>query len=458
MELIHLDDTIFHQNTTSGIIAQRRGTLNHLWEIIRYAHANMHSGIKPELDQDTSHALKFKGTGSRIFVDLKIQSVGLHNLHISEYPLCQEKDIQQTLAACAPEANTTFEGVAEGMNHAYDKYFELKEQGAALFHPWFIQEEYRIEEKIPVIWTEEEKQLAIMARKDYSIELDDAQVRFRRAMKSKLRDLFPALMAEDDRTCFISSGNPFFDNRKMEVLYREARAYPGNREVADYDAWDQWEEPQKGHLYAAGADVAEGLDMGGDPEVGGRDWSVLAITCVTCKRQAFRYRARVGMDAFYRVCDQWGREYNQALLAVERNNHGHTVLQGYKENCSYPNLYSEMVMGKKEAKVGWETNSVTKAIMLDQFKQLIEGKFEDDEENFEPEITIYDLKFLQEAFTFKNKGGKLSSDAGRHDDLIVAWAISAQMYLKLRSQITLKNNISDQIMVANPTEASKLGY
>ena len=442
--IIYLDETAFHKNVTSGIIAQQRNSLNHIWEIVRFAHESMPTSVRPELKQDTAHTLAFKHLSSKILVDLKILSTGLHNLHISEYPLCAEDDIRQTIAACPPTANITFEGVGEGMNHAYDKYFEMKAQGLAMFHPWFIQEEYRLPTSAATITrTLEEQKVTKLARLEYGVMLDDGQILFRRQQVADLKELFPVLMAEDDRSCFLTSGNPFFSLKKMEVIARDLKIQLGEKPARTGDGWETWEEPTPGHQYAAGADVAEGLDVGGDPMIGGRDFSVLGILCVTCRRQAFRYRARIGVDAFYRTCDRWGRAYNQALLGVELNNHGHAVILGLREACRYPNLYKEdeptsafikSNRVKKDVRYGWVTSGGTKATTLEQFRQAVEGKFEEDEHHFTPEIEVRDLVFLQEAFTFKNLGGILSSDAGRHDDTVMAWAIAYQMYLRVKGR------------------------
>lgn len=462
--IIELDDTVFHRNTNSGIIAQQRSSLNHIWEIVRFAHAGMSSSIRPSLLQDSARVLSFKGLNSKIFVDLKVLSTNLNNLHISEYPLCNEKVIEQTIAACPPKANITIEGVAEGMNHAYNKYQEMKGQGLTLFHPWFLQPEYRLPTLgFKVKRTAEELELNKLAELEYGITLDDEQIMYRRQAKVDFKELFPALMSEDDRSCFLSSGNPFFSAPKMDALLRELKLHKVDNLAEVGDAWEMWERPVKGHRYAAGADVAEGLDAGGDQLLGGRDYSVLGIICVTCKQQAFRYRARVGVDKFYRDCNQWGLEYGQALLGVELNNHGHAVVMGLRE-LRYPSLYCEGAdetallrsrRVKKEVTYGWLTNAGNKAAMLEQFRQAIEGKFEDDAVNFVPEITVLDEEFLREAFTFRNKGGKLGSDAGHHDDTIMAWAIAYQMYLRVRANSAV---ISDPASwkVGDELEASKL--
>lgn len=462
--LYYLDDTIFTANTISGIVAQKNDTLGHLWDIVRFAHQSMPDMVRPPLMKDNTRTLAFPN-GSKIFVSLKVQSTTLHNLHVSEYPLCDPDEIEQTLAAVPKDANITLEGVADGPNHAKEKWFASGDGWTRLFHPWYIQEEYRDKEPVPETeWTQDEKKLAAKCAKE-GVALDGRQVAFRRRIHRELKRLSMQEFAEDPLTCFLSSGYPYFDLLKIHDIEVKAFGTVG-REGPFHDrngreCWETeaWEEPQPGHRYAAGADVAEGaLNDKGDP-----DYSVLTIICVTCRQTAFRYRARIGVDAFYRVCDRYGREYNNALLAVERNNHGHAVLLGLRETSKYPKLYCQepiqraVTVGKPpvnaELTYGWDTTVVTKPLMLDQLKQLVEGKSEEDVDHYSPELAVHDTEFLHEAFSFMGDKGKLKAGPGRHDDVVMSLAIAAQMYLRLRA-----SSVFDpaQIHVGNQSESQRL--
>lgn len=402
---------------------------------MRLAYDTMPEAVKPKSEEDNVRTLSFKESRSKIFVSLKVESTALHNLHISEYPLCEETAIGKTIAACPPHANISFEGVAEGLNHAETRYRQMKDEARAIFHPWFLQEEYRLSSTgIPVIRTKEELEMCSRALRDYAILVDDEQILFRRKAKQDLKQLFDQEMAEDDIKCFLTTGNPFFNNMKIKKLMHMADQHINvNTEFELSTEHTCWERPDPNCVYVAGADVAEGVEG---------DYSVLTILNVTHRRQAFRYHGRIGVDAFYRICDKWSRAYNNALLAVESNNHGHAVLLGLREDCRYPNLYRRNSpyaasifskdLGKKQDKYGWETTSITKTLMLDQIKQAIEGQFEADENNFEPEFLVLDKMFLDEALHTVNREGKIGASAGKHDDIVMAWAIAFQMYLICR--------------------------
>ena len=175
------------------------------------------------------------------------------------------------------------------------------------------------------------------------------------------------------------------------------------------------------------------------------DYSAFKIRCLTCRQEAMAYRAHVRIDTYYKILDEWGRKYNNALIGVERNNHGHAVLLGLDEYCHYPNLYCEnqpqtriiTSSSKKrpEKKLGWHTTPTTKALMLNRLKISIEGEPEEDENTFQPEYTVYDLTFLSECLTFQRNGFKLESVAGKHDDAVIASAICNEMVLYQRQRL-----------------------
>lgn len=298
----------------------------------------------------------------------------------------------------------------------------------ASFFPWMIQNEYRIPlNGMKMTLTKEEERLNI----------DEEQALWRRITKQNQGVLFDQEFPESDETAFLSTGNPFFDNKKIIALLEETKSIEPIEETYEYT---MWEKPNKECIYCIGADVAEGIDG---------DYSVAKVICVTHRREAFRYRARIGVDEYYRVLNKWGRAYFNALLAVERNNHGHAVILGLYEIMRYPNLYvqdkelrvvkeREIQEMKSIVKIGWDTTSITKPIMLDHLKIAVEGNSLEDVDHFQPEFTISDKIFLQEALTFVQESNKINAIQGHHDDDIIATAIAFQMYMKLKSR--LKSN------------------
>lgn len=412
-------------------------------EIIRLAHAEMPEEYRPKLGDDSKTSLSFPDLNSKIFTSLEIRSTGLHNLHISEWCFIKDQRILSTLGAINEQTtNITGETTGNGIgNHGYEVYTDASgkhnETGyRADFFPWYLQEEYRVPlNGITEVkkTTEEGKFISFVKRSSGQI-IDDEQILWRRAMKRKLQGLFKQEHPETDEDAFLMTGNKYFNSMKIKALMTEARLWSReNRPFKETDDEIWWEKPKSRCFYVAGADTSEGSN----------DYSVIKVINVTERKEAARYRARVGIDYFYRVCDRIGRAFNTAFLAVERNNHGHAVLLGLREDCKYPSLFWEdkdkRIVGSlthtKERKYGWNTTKTSKMLMLDQLRQFVEGDSSEDEEHFQPEITWYDQVLLDECLTMEEDEGKVNSISGKHDDTVIATAIAMQLYARTRKRI-----------------------
>lgn len=429
-----LDEVIHHRNTIAGVLADLRENLGYLWEIVRLAYDTMPERLRPRLGDDSKSVLTFPDLNSKMMVSLSFKSTPLHILHISEWAFCDETAIAQSIGGCSPDTHITGETTPNGVgNDAYITYWDAKDGTNGyrdIFVPWWLQPEYRLPlDGVKIIRTREESKLPI----------DDEQVMFRRVTSSKLKKEFIKYYPEDDETCWLMSGLHYFDSKKVLALLREARDWAKtNKPVEETEDYIRWEDYDKDCIYAAGADVAEGIDVGSDA---GRDYSVLVVFNVTKRRPAFRFKARVGVDVFYKVCAKWGNYFGHALLAVERNNHGHAVLLGLRENSRYTNLYVQKpdtrvvvkgALGHKEVIFGWRTDQITKPLMCDQFRYAVEGDSSEDEQNFSPEFMVLDQELCKEMLTYEEVEGKLGAAQGKHDDLVIGYAIAFQMYLILR--------------------------
>jgi len=171
-------------------------------------------------------------------------------------------------------------------------------------------------------------------------------------------------------------------------------------------------DPKHGRRYVEGADVAEGI--GGDSSVGE------IYDAVTLEQVAEYESSAIAPGEFAQVLADNGRLYNEALIAIERNNHGHTTIDRIK------NKYTRLFMGahfdertqKRTAKIGWETNSHTRDLMLDEMQELIE----------DGTVKVNSVILKGELITFiTNEDGKREAKSGFHDDTIMASAIAIKV-------------------------------
>ena len=124
--------------------------------------------------------------------------------------------------------------------------------------------------------------------------------------------------------------------------------------------------------------------------------------------QCAEFQGHVGGKELADLTAELGREYNCALMVVERNNMGSTPLELLEDRCRYPRIY------RQEGKPGWLTSQVTKPQALAKlYAMLIEN----------PEV-IMSGRLLAECRTFVRKAdGNLGASSGAHDDLVMAMAM-----------------------------------
>jgi hypothetical protein len=100
--------------------------------------------------------------------------------------------------------------------------------------------------------------------------------------------------------------------------------------------------------------------------------------------------------------------YENALVAVERNNHGYGVLAHLKE-LRYENLYEQ---GSQD---GWLTSVVTRPAMIENLAGVLVTQ---------PGL-FHSPRLLQELKTFvRHADGHAAAAEGTHDDCVMAMAIA----------------------------------
>lgn len=178
-----------------------------------------------------------------------------------------------------------------------------------------------------------------------------------------------------------------------------------------------YEMPEKGRIYVAIADVAEGV---------GADYSVVNIIDVTEMpyKQVFVYRDNyVVPNVFATIIHRCAMKYNEALAVVESNNYGGGIcLEVLWNEIEYENiLMSEVKDSKnvagwgKRSQAGVKTTKSTKKTGCAYLKDLVETD----------QLLITDLKTLEELTTFVKKKDSYEAKKGNNDDLAMTLVIFA---------------------------------
>src|SRR5690606_13494558 len=104
------------------------------------------------------------------------------------------------------------------------------------------------------------------------------------------------------------------------------------------------------------------------------------------------------------------KRYNEARIVVERNNHGHAVLQAIDRESRYRRVFKD----PRDGRPGWYSTEVSRSAALDAFEDAHRKGI----------WTTDDRDPLAELLTFVvDKKGKAAAATGAHDDLTMAAVI-----------------------------------
>ena len=111
--------------------------------------------------------------------------------------------------------------------------------------------------------------------------------------------------------------------------------------------------------------------------------------------------------------------YNKGLLIVEKASAGHTVVDKVRHDFHYVNMFKyrtyDQKKGKAQRKVGWETNSKSKPIMISDMQEWFETG----------QCLVNSKQLLQEMKFFELVDGSMKAVSG-HDYSVMAYAMALQ--------------------------------
>ncbi len=439
------EDTARNENTTSVVVAHDRDSTEKLFNIVKMYYDKLPIEEKarlcanPEKPQyKNRRELYFDRINSWFVVgtagNLEFgRGLTINNLHCSEVAFWPKPEdlLVGLLEAVPQEGRVRLESTPNGFNYFYNECQTAKSGDSRYsfhFFPWWVQKDYAEDpngledSEAHKALTDEEKDL--MQREDLTIQ----QIRWRRLKKKTLRKKFAQEYPEDDISCFLGSGNCVFDTGMLSD-YLAGCLEPVTSE--DNGRLKVWKVPEKGKRYCIGADVAEGLEHG--------DYSAAyVIDEETCEDVA-QLRGHWPPEVFAKELAELGKMYGTGqslpVIGVERNNHGHSVLNTLANMERYENIYRhedyDPRTRKKRKRLGWPTDSVTKPIMIDELDALLRTG-----------VPVNSKDFIGEAMTYvRKRDGSMGAEDGCHDDLVVARAIACQMR-KTRRRVPVQDKPS----------------
>ena len=353
------------------------------------SHSNVRQMVFPAIDSEYRVATADDNAG---------RGLTIQNLHCSEVARWSRGGVEALAslrAGVPPDGDIVLESTPNGAGGVfYEEWQRAEETGYTKhFFPWWYEECYSGDlEKISLYpLTPQEQELVDR------YGLTERQIAWRRVNRAQLRGLAAQEYAEDAVSCFRASGDCLFDTEMVEEILEgttEPIVVRDNRQLM------VWFPARPGHQYIIGVDPAGGGSDG--------DYACAQIidrdTGMHCAELHGHFPPRELASKVAAL----GQEYNAALVAVERNNHGYGVLANLRAE-DYPNIYSQ------KEQDGWLTSAASRPGMLENLAAVLAT---------EPTL-FHSPRFLNECRTFVRRAdGSAAAAAGAHDDCVMAMAVA----------------------------------
>jgi hypothetical protein len=334
----------------------------------------------------------------------------IHNLHCSEVARWP-RDVSETLAslraAVPPEGEIFLESTPAGAGGTfYDEWQRAPQTGYSRhFYPWWWDPAYRRKLEI-TDFTAQEFELMKKHR------LDAAQIAFRREMRANFRNRAPEEYAEDPESCFLASGECVFDAEIVEQRLKQAAPIAHD---TDHGKLLTFFPPVAGVNGVKPKSYIVGVDPAGGGSEG--DYSCAQVIDQSSGVQCAELHGHFPPQELAARVAVLAHTYNHALVAVERNNHGHAVLAHLMMNQGYTNVYTS------GGQPGWLTTAASRPRMLENFGAFLSAA----------PFMFLSPRLLEECRTFiRHPDGTCSAAAGAHDDTVMAMAIAQIVRAELR--------------------------
>ncbi|UWZ86046.1 terminase [Occallatibacter riparius] len=372
---------------------------------LRTSRANARQIALPELDSQYRVVTAGDRNAGR---GLTVQN--LHCSELARWPGDPADILAGLRAALAPGAEEILESTPQGVGGCfYDEWQHANETGTVRhFFPWWMERHYCKPVVAPLSLTEEEAELRARAHLDFE------QIAYRRSIRANLRGMARQEYAEDAESCFLASGESVFELSAVDARLASAPVAAESRRNGELEIWLP---PVKGRQYLVAVDPAGGGSEG--------DYSAAQVVDVATGMQCAEFASHTGGLELAKFITGLAREYNGAVLVMERNNHGTGIVSLCENVCGYRRIF------RQNGQAGWLTTSISRPAMLGRLNAaLVEN----------PDLFM-SRKLLGELRSFvRQPDGSTGAASGTHDDRVMAMAIA----LAARAEVAERQGQRDQ--------------
>lgn len=378
-------EAILTPNLTCVVVSHEEEATRKLFEKVKTFHKYFtrlcgEEGIPcPELFHNSANEMSFPELGSTFYIGTAGKrafgrGATLNRVHCSELAFWPE-DKAETILAGIEEATPldgyiALESTPNGIGGLfYRKVMDaLREEGVYKLHfyPWWLHTEYALDSESEFVFPTDKGVLRLkpteLALMDlYGLTQD--QIRWRRRKQRERAHLYPQEYPEDKVTCFLGSQYSVFPTDILRTYLQQSKP---PMVLEDEGLLKIWQLPRPMNNYVIGADTSTG-----------DAFSYSAATVVNAKtaEHVATLRGKFNPDLFADKLAGLGNRYNGALVAVERNFTGHSVLNSLVNRIGYNNLYRmrKKTLIEKEVRIGWDTNKLSKPMMIAELKSLLDS-------------------------------------------------------------------------------------
>lgn len=469
IQIFILDSALFNEDMNCGVVAQDLAKAREIFRTkIMYPYDHLPDWLRCEIPTITKNTTEVTfANKSKITVSTGFRSGTVQILHVSEFAkICATQEgkadevIDGTLNAVHPGNIAFIESTAEGAaGHYYEMCLDsMSRQDANLeltdidfkffFFPWWDEPTYTMNPpatglKLTKAQDEYFSALESFLGKHIPEDRKMWYITKERQQKGKMKQEFPSTPQE----AFLTSGRKVFNdvslmlaNSKVErpILVYDINPETGVRKVAnkriDMGVFGRndakkaseaalgfmlvWEMPEDGEQYVIGADVSEGLEHG--------DKSSFDVVNKRTGKQVGHWFGLLPTKRYAKLIKHVGEWYNYAFVGVERNNHGHAVLDELRDTYPLKYLYTEEHLDRETdneetKRIGWYTSHASKEMLISDMEDELDNE----------ESGIRWVGTINEFYTFvRDEKGKAGGMAGSHDDQTMSYMITRMMRAK----------------------------
>jgi len=443
-----LVDTLTNPGTNTVLVAYEDFITERLLSKVTFFYSHLASlGIPgfPKIVHNSTYEKTFEftvngivqSTSSIYIASARSKTAGraevIHHLLLDEHafyiPQATENIIAPAMARVPPEGTVDSFSTPNGEENEFHNWYVEAKTGKSIFtahfYPWFIHPEYVIhlgDSRIRTISETDKEEFSLTGDEEklmFANSLSFSHIRWRRWMmlvmeslrkKGESRTLFPQEFPEDDVSCFLSTGEMWYDYEFIEAIGKTC--YDAPSKIDNLNIWYPPERNEKGvppKQYLVIIDPGQEKITQSSIGVMTFEKDEFGNTIpIWCARDAGWYSPEVTWDKATKISDY----YHRAEIVWEANSHGLAIsVLGKNRRPIY--FRKDIINDIPTMVPGWLTTPSTKPYMMQQVTKYL------------PNLVCHDIELVRQLRNFRKSGGKLEIVGldDIHDTLAIGLAV-----------------------------------